>query len=184
MLEVGRGVDDLSWCHSALFGGPLNLTADEFQSLALGAGDAILHVRLGGISGELDVNVGDTVQAEVDRHHYFEDLAWGTRLTLTKDGALLAVANDDLPVDERDRYGDLSLSWGDKLCERDFGSCTYIGHDLDLVWEEDGSTRVAPYSSARLGPFEIVTQRNFIMESDGFCDIGNQSEYLIARVKP
>ena len=34
------------------------------------------------------------------------------------------------------------------------------------------------------GPFEILTEGNFIVEGGGFCDSGNRSEYLIARVKP
>jgi len=181
--QVGRGID-ARWCDSTLFGGLTNLSDDGRQWLVIDAGDARLRVVIGRPSGELDIEVGDTVQAELYRHYYFEDFDWGSRLTLRRNGQPVVVLNDGFPVDDFNQYGDLALSWGRKLCERPYdGACTYIAHDLDLVWEEDGGTRVAPYSRGQLGPFEILTQGNFIVEGAGFCDSGNQSEYLIARVK-
>lgn len=182
--QLGTGID-AAGCDSTLFGGLTDLDANGRQWLIIDAGDASLRVVIGRPTGELDVEVGDTVHAELRRHYYFEDFDWGSRLTLTKNGQPLAVLNDGFPVDDTEQYGDLTLSWGSKLCEQPYnGACTFIAHDLDLVWEEDGGTHVAPYSRGKLGPFEILTQGNFIVEGGGFCDSGNRSEYLIARVKP
>jgi len=185
LRQVGRRID-ASWCDNTLFGDLTNPSVDSRQWLVIDSGDAALRVAIGGPSGELDVEVGDTVRAELRRGYYFEDFDWGSRLTLTKNDVLLAVLNDGFPVDDVDQYGDLSLSWGAKLCERPYdGACTFIAHNLDLVWEEDGGVSVAPYSSQQLGPFEIRTEGNFIVNGGGgFCDSGNRSEYLIARVKP
>lgn len=183
VVYTGKGYEDS--CGIPLFGGLTELSEEGRLWLEIVSDQGSMDLIVGRPRGALDVEVGDTVSVNLLRQSYHDEFMWGARLTLTKNGELLAVLNDNLPIDEPTKFGDLTLSRGQQVCERaeDSFTCTYVAHDLEVLLDDEG-LGVSPDSSARLGPYEILTDENFHERDGGGCDSGDVSDFVIARVKP
>lgn len=181
--DVGPGYEDN--CGIPMFDGLSNLSEEGRQWLRLHSGQLKMDIILGRPEGAIDIEPGDTVSVNLLRASYHDEFMWGSRLTLTKGGELLAVLNDNLPIDEPTAFGALTLQRGAEVCERpeDVFTCSYIAHDLDVQLDDEG-LGVPPDSTARFGPYEILTEENFHMRDGGGCDSGDVSDFVIARVKP
>jgi len=173
-------------CGTPLFGGPTDLSDRGWPWLEISSEYNAMDLVIGHLEDTLDVEIGDTVSVKLVRQSYHAELMWGSRLTLTKNGELLAVLNDNLPIDGAIEFGDLTLSRGLEHCEQpedSSSSCTYVAHDLD-VRLADAGLGVAPDSRIHLGPYEILTEENFHMRDGGSCEDGDVSDFSIARVRP
>jgi hypothetical protein len=183
VLQVGTSID-ARWCDVEIFGGLRDLSVERRRWLVIGDGNVALGVVLGRPTRELDVEVGDRVEATMVYQNYHADFMWGMRLTLTKNGELLALLNDNLPIDQPTQLGDLTLSRAAELCHQpeDGFTCTYVAHDLEIQLDDEGIS-VSPHSSVRIGPYEVLTDENFDVRDGGACDTGDTSDFLIARVR-
>lgn len=171
------------WCDGTLFGGLTNASANAPHWLSIGTDELSMVVSLGRDASELDVAPGDTVRARLLRQTYHQGLMRGTRLTLTSDGAFLAVLNDGLPIDEPINFGALKFSRGHAVCAQpeDSASCTNFAHHL-VIEQHGGGHSLSPGSSSRFDGYKVIVGENFVVRDGGSCHDGDVTNLLIVRV--